>query len=95
MLGTQMEMLARLHLQRGPGGNEPIYWEFLQQQPAAGQRNESGRGSRDMLALERQERRHSRGCLGGCKMRFGGTENRPCGVYRGEHPDQVGAVFEF
>lgn len=58
LLGSQMEMLAMLHPQMGPGGNYPIYWEFLQQQPAAGQRRASGRDNRDMLALERQEKRH-------------------------------------
>lgn len=79
MPGTQMEVLARLHLQWDPGGNDPIYWELLQQQQ---QRSESGRDSRHRLALERQERRHTR---------VPGTENRPCGVYRGERPDQVGA----
>lgn len=58
MLGTQMEMLAMLHPQMGSGGNYPIYWELLQQQPAAGQRRGSGRDSRDMLALGRQEKTH-------------------------------------
>lgn len=58
MLGIQMGMLALLHLQRGPGGNHPIYWELRQQQPAGGQRRGQAETARNMLVLERQERRH-------------------------------------
>lgn len=92
LLGIQMGMLALLHLQRGPGGNYPICWGLLQQQPAAGQRRVSGRDSKGYAGPGEagEETSHSRGSLGGYKMRFEGTENRPYGVHRGECLDQVG-----